>query len=270
MKSFFAIIVMAFVLPGYCFSQIGNRNTESVAIGIKGGVALPGMSYSDKYLSELEQDAFFAPVGGLFVSVPLGDIVSIAPEVMWVNRGVKMQYTHFSGAAVHYSIASQYVDLRVPVLARLKVAEGFQPYVFTGAEAGYLLGGQIHISRSIPIVMDEIIDIGKANMAPYHVGAFAGLGIRSDIGFGSLTLSIRLEVSYHQGFVDSYSEMEHAETAMPININAYYISGKRMPKGLELCLGIGLPLKFDNSDDACSTFTDKYRPKRRKGVAYGF
>lgn len=87
MKSFFAIIVMAFVLPGYCFSQIGNRNTESVAIGIKGGVALPGMSYSDKYLSELEQDAFFAPVGGLFVSVPLGDIVSIAPEVMYANRG---------------------------------------------------------------------------------------------------------------------------------------------------------------------------------------
>lgn len=270
MKSFFAIIVMAFVLPGYCFSQIGNRNTESVAIGIKGGVALPGMSYSDKYLSELEQDAFFAPVGGLFVSVPLGDIVSIAPEVMWVNRGVKMQYTHFSGAAVHYSIASQYVDLRVPVLARLKVAEGFQPYVFTGAEAGYLLGGQIHISRSIPIVMDEIIDIGKANMAPYHVGAFAGLGIRSDINFGSLTLSVRLEASYHHGFVDSYSEMEHAETAAPVNINAYNSTGKRMPKGWEICLGLGIPLHFDNSDDACSTFTDRYRPKHRKGVHYGF
>lgn len=270
MKSFFAIIVMAFVLPGYCFSQIGNRNTESVAIGVKGGVALPGMSYSDKYLSELEQDAFFAPVGGLFVSVPLGDIVSIAPEVMWVNRGVKMQYTHFSGAAVHYSIASQYVDLRVPVQARLQVSELFQPYAFAGAEAGYLLGGQIHISRSIPIVMDEIIDIGKANMAPYHAGAYAGLGIRSDINFGSLTLSVRLEASYHHGFVDSYSEMEHAETAAPVNINAYNSTGKRMPKGWEICLGLGIPLHFDNSDDACSTFTDRYRPKHRKGVHYGF
>ena len=270
MKKRLAIIVMALLLPALGFSQIGNRNTESVAIGIKGGVALPGMSYSDKYLSELAQDAFFAPVGGLFVSVPLGDIVSIAPEVMRVNRGVKMQYTHFSGAAVHYSIASQYVDLRVPVLARLKVAEGFQPYVFTGAEAGYLLGGQIHISRSIPIVMDEIIDIGKANMAPYHAGAYAGLGIRSDINFGSLTLSVRLEASYHHGFVDSYSEMEHAETAAPVNINAYNSTGKRMPKGWEICLGLGIPLHFDNSDDACSTFTDRYRPKHRKGVHYGF
>lgn len=270
MKSFFAIIVMAFVLPGYCFSQIGNRNTESVAIGVKGGVALPGMSYSDKYLSELEQDAFFAPVGGLFVSVPLGDIVSIAPEVMYANRGVKMHYTHLSNATVHYSIASKYVDLRIPVQARLQVSELFQPYAFAGAEAGYLLGGQIHISRSIPIVMDETIDIGKANMAPYHVGAFAGLGIRSDIDFGSLTLSVRLEASYHQGFLDSYSEMEHAETAAPVNINAYNLSGKRMPKGMELGLSIGLPLRFDNSDDACSTFTDRYRPKHRKGVHYGF
>ena len=269
MKKRLAIIVMA-LLPSLCFSQIGNRNAESVAIGIKGGLALPGMSYSDKYLSKLAQDAFFAPVGGIFVSVPLGDIVSIVPEVMWVNRGVKMQYPHFSGATVHYSIASQYVDLRVPLWARLKIAEGFQPYILAGIETGYLLGGQIHIDRSDPMTLDETIDIGKANMAPLHAGAFAGLGIRSDIDFGSLTLSIRLEVSYHQGFVDSYSEMEHAETAMPININAYNISGKRMPKGLELCLGIGLPLKFDNSDDACSTFTDKYRPKRRKGVAYGF
>lgn len=269
MKKRLVIIVMA-LLPSLCFSQIGNRNTESVAIGIKGGVALPGMSYSDKYLSELEQDAFFAPVGGLFVSVPLGDIVSIAPEVMYANRGVKMHYTHLSNATVQYSIASKYVDLRIPVQARLQVSELFQPYAFAGAEAGYLLGGQIHISRSIPIVMDETIDIGKANMAPYHVGAFAGLGIRSDIDFGSLTLSVRLEASYHHGFVDSYSEMEHAETAAPVNINAYNSTGKRMPKGWEICLGIGLPLRFDNSDDACSTFTDRYRPKHRKGVHYGF
>ena len=258
------------LLPSLCFSQIGNRNTESVAIGIKGGVALPGMSYSDKYLSELAQDAFFAPVGGLFVSVPLGDIVSIAPEVMYANRGVKMRYTHLSNATVQYSIASKYVDLRVPVQARLQVSELFQPYVYAGAEAGYLLGGQIHIDHSVPIVMDETIDIGKANMASCHVGAFVGLGIRSDIDFGSFALSVRLEASYHQGFLDSYSEMEHAETAAPVNINAYNLSGKRMPKGMELGLSIGLPLRFDNSDDACSTFTDKYRPKRRKGVAYGF
>ena len=270
MKKRLAIMVMAFVLTNFCISQISNRNAESVAIGIKGGVALPGMSYSDKYLSELAQDAFFAPVGGLFVSVPLGDIVSIAPEVMYANRGVKMRYTHLSNATVQYSIASKYVDLRIPVQARLQVSELFQPYAFAGAEAGYLLGGQIHISRSIPIVMDETIDIGKANMAPYHVGAFAGLGIRSDIDFGSLTLSVRLEASYHQGFLDSYSEMENSESAVPVNVNAYNISGKRIPKGLELCLGIGIPLRFSSSDDACSTFINKYYPKHRKGVFYGF
>ena len=270
MKKRLAIIVIALLLPALGFSQIGSRNAECVAIGIKGGLALPGMAYSDKHLSELTQDSYMVPVGGIFVDVPIGGIVSIAPEVMWVNRGVKMQYTHFSGASVHYSIASNYVDLRVPVLVRLKVVDAFQPYVFGGAEAGYLLGGQIHIERSTPVALDETIDIGKANMASYHVGAYAGLGIRSDINCGSITLSVRLEASYHRGFVDSYSEMEHAETAVPVNINAYNITGKRMPKGLEICLGLGIPLRFDNSGDACSTFTDKYRPKHRRGVLYGF
>lgn len=270
MKKRFAIIVMALLLSTIGYSQIGSRNAESVAIGIKGGLALPGMAYTDKHLSELTQKSYIVPIGGIFVDVPIGGIVSIAPEVMWVNRGVKMQYTHFSGASVHYSIASQYVDLRIPVLVRVKVAEGFQPYVFAGAEAGYLLGGQIHIGRTVPITVDETINIGKANMAPYHIGAYVGLGIRSDIDCGSNTLSVRFEASYHHGFVDSYSEMEHAETAVPVNINAYNITGKRMPKGLEIGLGVGIPLHFDNSDDACSTFTNKYRPKHRKGVLYGF
>lgn len=270
MKRLLVIMVITLLLPRIGFSQVGNRNTESVSIGVKGGLAMPGMAYSEKHLSELTQELYMAPMCGLYVDVPLGGIVSIAPEVMFAQRGVSMNYQHYSGADVNYSIHSKYADLRVPVLARLKLADAFQPYVFGGAEAGYLLGGQIHIDRSAPVAMDETIDIGKANMAAIHVGAYAGLGVRSDIDCGFVTLSVRLEASYHRGFVDSYSEMEHAETAMPININAYNVSGKRMPKGLELCLGIGLPLRFDNSDDACSTFTNRYRPKHRKGVMYGF
>lgn len=231
---------------------------------------MPGMAYSDRNLSELAQDVFMAPIGGISVSFPLDNIVSFAPEVMYVGRGVMMQYKHLSGSEVHYSIASKYVDLRIPVQARLKLTETFQPYAFVGAEAGYLLGGQIHIDRSALIAMDETIDIGKANMAAYHVGAYAGLGIRSDIDCGVFTLIMRLEASYRRGFADSYSDMEHDESAVPVNINAYNISGKRMPKDFEVCIGMSIPLRFEGSNDACSTFTNKYRPKHRKGVLYGF
>ena len=270
MKRLFATIVLAILLSKFCFSQMGNRDTKSVSIGIKGGLAFPGMTYSDKHLSNLKQDFHSDPIGGLYVDVPFGNIVSVAPEAMFVQRGVTMNYQHYSGADVNYSINSRYVDLRIPVLARLKVTDGFQPYVFAGAEAGYLLGGQIHIDRQAPVAMTETINIGKANMAAIHVGAYAGLGIRSDNDFGFATIFVRIEASYHRGFIDSYSDMEHAETAIPVNINAYNIMGKRIPKGLELCLSIGMPLHFGNSDDACSTFKNNYRPKHRKGVFYGF
>lgn len=270
MKRLFAIVVMAMLMHRFSFSQVGNSNTKRFSIGIKGGVAMPGMTYSDRHLSELEQDFFMAPIGGLYVDVPLAGVVSIAPEVMFAQRGVAMDYQHYSGADVHYFIHARYADIRVPLLARIKLTNAFQPYIFGGAEAGYLLGGQIHIDRSAPVAMDETIDVGKANMAAIHVGAYAGLGIRSDIDCGFVTLSVRIEVSYHRGFVDTNSDMEYSETAMPVNINAYNISGKRMPKGMELCLGIGIPLQFDKSDDPCFTFTNKYRPKHLRGVRYGF
>lgn len=270
MKRYFVIIAMAFLLPNLCISQTGNRKTESVSIGIKGGVALPGMDYSDKHLSGLEQDAFVSPIGGIFVNIPLSKVFSIAPEIMFVNRGVKVNYSHFSGAAVHYSIASKYIDLRIPVSARWKVEDLFQPYVFVGVETGYLLGGQIHIDRDVPVAIDQTIDIGKANMATYHAGAYGGLGVRSDIDCGSTTLTLRLEASYHYGFVDSYSEMEHSETAESVNINAYNITGKRKPKGWEICLGVSMPLRFNGSKDACSTFKNKYRPKHYDGTFSGF
>lgn len=279
MKKLSIILLLAFFIPVTSFAQLGKSGTGNVvAIGFKGGLSFPQMHYSDGPLHDLPQawlkdaEGSFRmfPIGGLFVDVPLGDFVSVAPEVMFAQRGVSMRYEHFSGANVDYSINSKYVDLRVPVIARLKVAEAFQPYILAGLEAGYLLGGQIQEKRSAPIAFDTAIYIGKANMATVHAGVFAGAGIRSDINCGAFTLMLKLDATYHHGILDSYSSMERDESANASNVNAYYVEGKRFPSGLEFCLSIGLPLKFNATDDACSTFKDKYHPKRNRGALNGF
>lgn len=280
MKKLSIIILLALFAQVAAFAQINDQSSSnSVAIGIKGGLSFPRMYYSDNHLNELPQawlkdsnGAFrIFPIGGVFVDVPLGDFVSVAPEVMFAQRGTSMTYQHYSGANVDYSINSKYIDLRIPVIARLKVVDAFQPYVLAGLEAGYLLGGQISEKRSAPIAFDTIINIGKANMAPIHAGVFAGAGIRSDINCGAFTLMLKLDATYHQGFLDSYSSMEHEESSNAVNINAYNVNGIRFPRGLEVCFSLGIPLKFHPVDDACSTFSNnKYRPKHSKGTMYGF
>lgn len=280
MKKLSIILLLALFVPFAALAQMSERgSSNSVAIGVKGGLSFPQMYYSDDNLNSLEQpwlkDAEgnfrILPIGGIFVDVPIGDFISIAPEAMFAQRGTSMNYRHFSGANVEYAISSKYVDLRVPVIARLKVVDAFQPYVLAGLEAGCLLGGQIQEKRTEPIAFNTTIDIGKANMATIHAGAFAGLGIRSDIDCGAFTLMLKLDATYHHGFLDSYSSMEHDESANALNINAYNITGVRMPRGLEVCVSLGIPLKFNNVDDACSAFSNnKYRPKHRKGAMYGF
>lgn len=241
-----------------------NSSVNATAIGLKGGVSMPGMLFTDDNLAALPQDLDFKPIGGIYVDIPLGEAISLVPEVMFVQRGMSTSYEHYSGSLVNYSINSRYVDYRLPVAYRFRVADAFQPYIIVGLEGGYLLGGQIHLDRtspsaSDPIAMETTIDIGSANMTLLHAGVYAGLGVRSDIDLGSFGLSLKFEATYHQGVIDSYSQMEHDELSTPLNVNAYNITGLRLPRGLELCIGIGLPLKFNTQKDACWSFSrNKY------------
>lgn len=238
---------------------------DATAIGIKGGLTIPKMLYTDGNLFSLDQDFVIKPIGGAFVDIPLNEMASFAPEVMLAQRGMATSYVHHSGTLVNYHIASNHVDLRLPFCCRYLVVNAFQPYAIAGIEAGCLLGGEIHLDRSNPdyaaaVDLDTTISIGAANMDLVHVGIFAGLGVRSDIDLGHYTLMIRLEATYHQGFVDSYSQMEHEETATPVNVNAYEISGLRLPYGFEFCLYLGVPLKFKHPRGACWSFSrNKYK-----------
>lgn len=237
-----------------------NNRNEPVSIGIKGGMNIPQMWYlGNEALSQLEQKMNFTPTGGLFVEIPLGSALAIAPEVMYVQRGTEVEYEHIpSGALVHYTMNVSYADLRLPFEFRMPIKPYFQPYLVAGAEAGMRLFGQIHIRRTAPLELDKTIDVGDANMGLIHAGAFAGVGVRSRFYLGAMGVVVKLSASYHQGLLDTYSTMEKEGAAQPVNVNAYHITGSRLPRGLEATLGIAIPLEL-RPDDACATFSNDRR-----------
>ena len=273
MKKCFLIFGLLLGMSAISMAQMSqyNQQKEPVAIGIKGGVNMPQMwYYGNKALSKLEQKMTFTPTGGLFVEIPVGSYLIIAPEAMYVQRGTDIEYEHISGTMVHYTMNVSYADLRLPFELRLPVKPYFQPYLVVGAEAGMRLFGQIHIQRTVHVEMDETIDVGDANMGLIHAGAFAGLGIRSRFNIGALGMVVKLNASYHQGLMDTYSTMEKEGTAQSINVNAYQITGSRLPRGIEATLGIAIPLE-KRQDDACTSFTkDRRWFKHSKRGASGF
>lgn len=270
MKKLYLVVIVLLGLG--CMAQAQSyEQKQYVSIGIKGGLNLPRMFYfQNKALNKLPQEWVFTPTGGLFVEIPIGEALIIAPEAMYVQRGTETNYEHISGSKVHYSMNASYADVRLPFELRLPIKPYFQPYVTLGAEAGMRLFGQIHIDRTAPVEMEETIDVGDANLKMIHAGAFAGLGIRSRINLGDFGLILKLSATFHQGLLDSYSQMEHDGSANPLNVNAYQITGYRLPQGIEACFGIAIPLE-PRKDDACASFSrNRQWIKHNRRAFYGF
>ena len=265
-----------------------TRNTsvdKTIAVGLKGGVNLPRMYYyQNPALMRLPQSNTFTPMGGLFVDIPLTRSVFISPEIMYVQRGTDMTYNHRS-IVEHYSISTSYVDLRLPLELCWKIKPYFQPYVTIGAEVGMCLFGKINLHRQYydalfprllqqPSYSNQTIDfpiyVDSANMYRFHAGAFAGVGVRGKVTIIGQDYLFKLSASFHQGFLDSYSKYEHDGSAQAVNVNAYKVTGVRWPQGLEVTLGIAIPL--DNGFyDACSSFArDRYRRHGSRRHLFGY
>ena len=274
MKKYLIFILLCVVFCGASYAQMGSNSQpmeKSVSIGLKGGVNMPRMYYfNNEALQQLSQGYAFTPMGGLFVDIPMGNVLALSPEVVYLQRGTDISYEHFSGAQVHYSMSVHFVDFRLPLEIRLPIKPYFQPYLSVGAEAGMRLGGQIHIDRTAPIELDQTIDVGDANMNLIHAGAFAGLGIRSRIGLGSRHVLLKLSASAHQGLLDNYGTAEKEGAVPAVNVNAYQVTGWRLPQGLEVTFGVAIPLE-KHLEDACATFAkDRYRRHGNRGHLFGY
>ena len=253
MKALMILGLLAISLCG--FSQ--KNKTDGITIGIKGGVNLAGMLYTDSHLSALPQETDIKSIGGVFVDIPLTSTLGFVPELLYVERGMKTTYTHYSGNEVHYELSSRYVDVRLPFLFGLNVTQGFQPYLIAGADVGYLLGGKIHLHQSGLPCPDTTVMMGKANMSPFYMGAFAGVGMRFFRVMNGRRAQLRIEAVYNMDFVDSFSAMEHADASHSVNVNAYNTTGKRFPRGIEVTMGLVVPLRPDKND-ACYNWERHY------------
>ena len=242
--------------------------------------------YRNPALMRLPQSLIFTPIGGVFFDDPLTNFAFVSPEIVYVQRGTDMTYNHRTNhrsMQEHYSISTSYIDLRLPLELGWKIKPWFQPYVSVGVEAGLCLFGKIQLDRQYYTALfphsqkplsqppDRItIPVDSANMSMIHVGAFAGMGVRSKLTIVGQDYLLKLNVSFHQGFVDSYSPDEHDGSAQAANVHAYKVTGVRWPLGLEVTLGVAIPIE-NGFYDACSSFSkDRYRRHGRRGHVFGF
>ena len=139
-------------------SSMNNR--EELSFGIKAGI-----NYSNVYSESGDgyvADGKVGFAGGVFVSIPLNELIGVQPELLYSQKGFKTEGTFFDG-----QITSSYIDL--PIHLQIKPTENIS--ILTGPQFSYLLSTKYELNGFSAIDEEDLDD----NNNKATVGISAGV-----------------------------------------------------------------------------------------------
>lgn len=261
MKRFVVILMLLFAVGFQAMAQVdysfGNikrtRKFKSIPfVGIKGGLTLYDMRFSDKAYNDLTSETTLKPAFGVFIEFPVTKVrgLSIGGELMMIERGTKKSFEHLGVKEIN-EIKSKYFDVRIPVTYYFLISDHVNPYVFGAADLAFCYGGTDEVNFPDGEYQSSSVDIAKSDavLTQYDVSLAAGAGVRFNVIFETFTLAIKLDASYNFGLLNVKSDVK----GTPANLYAYYSEDKGTwnNRGFEFMLSIGIPLKFNRMHGAC-------------------
>lgn len=224
---------------------------EGPVYGLKGGVNLPRLYFTDYHLSTMPHDLIMTPSAGVFIEVPFLWPCTIAPELNYQRKGGSFSYLFENQFKETYSLMADYVSFRFPLYFYMPISDRVKPYVFFGPDMALALRGDISLRHPDHDLPDYEAEINLSNYNYFYLGALGGAGIRFNLPLSLITIVVKIDAAVNWGIVDTYARHEHIGIAIPQNVNAYYIQGNRYSRGLEVQLSLGY---FINKPDACGIF----------------
>lgn len=166
-----------------------NAAAQERHYGIKGGAGAYEISSEIGDMSATS-DPKIGFEAGIFGDFPINEILSIQPEVVFVQKGGENEDSNdFSGTP---SVTLNYVD--VPLLLKINAPldGNIKPYIFGGPYAGYLVEASSNMEGNN-------VDLTEY-LAEFHYGVKMGLGV--NIG------PVVIDARYDLGLADLYAENE--------------------------------------------------------------
>lgn len=131
---------------------------EELKVGIKAGI-----NYSNVYSESGDDyvaDGKVGFAGGVFVSIPLSQLIGIQPELLYSQKGFKTEGTFFDG-----KVTSNHLDL--PVHLQIKPTENIS--LLVGPQLSYLLSTKYEID-GLSLVDEEDLE-DENNRATFGISA---------------------------------------------------------------------------------------------------
>ena len=155
------------------------QKTNKLHLGLKVGTNLSNVydSKTDKFTA----DSKFGLAFGGFLSVPLGDVIGIQPEVMFSQKGFKGNGT-LLGGLYGFKRTTSYIE--IPLLLAIKPAEFIT--VLAGPQVSFLLKQTDEFENTVISVEQEQF-FQKDNLRKNSLGVQGGI----DLNFHPMVIGLR-------------------------------------------------------------------------------
>lgn len=192
-KGFLTLMIMMFATAAVM---------AQAQFGVRSGFNVATISQSAAEIQDAEEPWKPGFNLGLASQFRMGEMFSIAPELMYTQRGYLVEY----GAGWENRVRYDY--LNVPVMFRAAFGDVLKGYVNAGPTLGYLLGGRYRTEGTLPAGLtpldEKIVFEGTSDNRwdldanRLEVGGAIGGGIMLDTEGGSFLIDLR----YTQGFTE--------------------------------------------------------------------
>ena len=248
------------------------RNTSPLSVGVTGSFAANDFMYTAVSKSILTP--YLSPTFGLAAEWNTMRRVSVGLDASYAMRGANevfatellTSYTSTTFARVHYTMAMNGVEARLPITYYIGYGESVRPYLYVAPRFTLWLNGNARWERTYdnesydPVVFES--ELTNATIAPYDLSAVAGVGLCSRVLVKRTQFFVKFDLSYGFSVMNNFSQHEVDEDVefQGWGDIEHETLGSRYLQNVEARLTLLLPLRKPLKD-ACA-FDQKMRKSK--------
>lgn len=222
------------------------------ALALQVGGRLNDMSLSFAGYDKYEHSMVIGPSLGLSYRHRIKSPLYLRADLLYAVRGMDLNWCD-----VKYSMWVPYLDFRPMVhLSLCQPWWEVVPYVALGVECSFTLPGKIEYeSNSIPTTS---LALNKSNIKAFDFGFRVAVGTDVHFEVFNRDFFLMVEVGTDFGLLNNFSSAEQEGDAQVINPGLGHTTnvGTRKNRGIELSVGLGIPLVKKNLVSARRSYFD--------------
>lgn len=269
---FFSLLLVGNTAMAQFRKPLQSRNTmgsneAQYNIGITGGLTTTHWFHFAGTETQYHQPFNFGPLGGLVVERMFNKYSSIAIEGLFAMRNTHMDYNVLNFPIAinvnkdyyrQYDVNYMEVAIQVPLTYYFSQGN-LRPYVFVAPRFTLPLSGKLEWQKQEIIgygteeqhyneenVVHETVEMSGQSMRRWNAGLVAGAGIRYKLNFSNYYLLMKLDLSAHAAFINSFSRDEingDSETVIGAAYIDPYLLQKRFNTDASVKFTLLFPLK---------------------------